>query len=115
MARPGANPFQPKQPPLSQRQRELWGRLNKCIMANGGWIVSQADVSPIRFEAPLNSELPELLRQAGHWVIDNGTHERLMPITETLKEHGRNNTIKRQQVGVGIVNVWQFDLPPIQP
>ncbi len=31
-----------------------------------------------------------------------------MPITETLKEHGRTNTITRQQVGVGIAGVWQF-------
>jgi hypothetical protein len=54
---------------LNQKQRELWGRLNKYIMANGGWIVSQPDVSPIRFEAPLGSEFPEL-RQAGHRVID---------------------------------------------
>jgi hypothetical protein len=44
-------------------------------------------------------------------VIDYGTHERLMPITETLKEHGRTNTIQRQQVGVGVCGVWQFELP----
>ncbi len=51
--------------------------------------------------------------EAGHKVRSIGTHERLMPITETLKEHGRTNTITRQQVGVGVVNVFQFDLPVI--
>jgi hypothetical protein len=31
-------------------------------------------------------------------------------IRTTMKEHGRNNAIQRQQVGVGVVGVWQFDL-----
>jgi hypothetical protein len=111
MARPGANPFQPKQPPLSQKQRELWERLNKYIMANGGWIVSQPDISPIRFECPLDSDLPETLRQAGHQVVEYGTHERLMPITETLKEHGLNTTVTRQHVAPIVVSVFEFRLP----
>jgi len=67
--------------------------------------------SPIRFECPMESKLPALLKEAGHRVIDFGTHERLVPIIETLKEHGGTNTITRQQVGVGVVGVWQFDLP----
>jgi hypothetical protein len=57
----------------------------------------------------MDSQLPELLRQAGHQVRSIGTHERLLPITEILKEHGGNNTITRQQVGV--VAMFQFDLP----
>jgi len=63
--------------------------------------------------APMGSELPALLRQAGHRVIDYGKHERLMPVVEVMKEHGRAKAIKREQVGVGIVGVWQFDLPPV--
>jgi hypothetical protein len=80
-------------------------------MQEGGWTVSQPDCSPVRFEAPLDSNLPTLLREAEHRVIDYGTHERLMPITETRKEHGGRTTVTSQQVGVGVVGVWQFDLP----
>jgi hypothetical protein len=40
-------------------------------------------------------------------------HERLMPVVEVMEEHGRAKAIKREQVGVGIVGVWQFDLPPV--
>jgi hypothetical protein len=88
----------------------MWDKLNKYIKQEGGWIVSQPDVSPVRFECPMESELPALLKEAGHRVIPFGTHERLMPVTETMAEHGRTNKIDRQQVGVGIVRVWQFDL-----
>ena len=80
-------------------------------MQEGDWTISQPDVSPIRFECPMGSELPALLKEAGHHVIAFGTHERLMPITETMVEHGRTNKIDRQQVGVGTVGVWQFNLP----
>ena len=62
---------------ISREQRNLWRKLNEYIRQEGGWTVSQPDSSPIRFEAALNSELPELLRQAGHRVIDYGRHERL--------------------------------------
>jgi hypothetical protein len=86
-------------------------RLNKFIMREGGRTVSMAEVSPIRFEAPLDSKLPTLLRGAGHRVIDYGTHERLMPLTETRKLNDTNTTVTTQQVGVGVVGVWQFDLP----
>ena len=44
-------------------------------------------------------------------MIAFGTHERLMPVVETMAEHGRTNPIKREQIGVGVVGVWQFDLP----
>jgi hypothetical protein len=96
---------------ISREQRNLWRKLNEYIRQEGGWTVSQPDCSPIRFESALDSELPELLRQAGHRVIDYGRHERLLPtvVTET-----RGSTkISRQQVGVGIVGVWQFDLPSL--
>jgi len=103
--------FRPKPAALSRERRQLWQRLNKFIRQEGGWTVSQPEISPIRFEAPLDSNLPALLREAGHRVIDYGTHERLMPLTETRKEHGGNTTVTSQQVGVGVVRVWQFDLP----
>jgi hypothetical protein len=87
--------------------------LNEFIRQAGGWIVSQPDVSPIRFEAPMNSELPALLKQAGHNVRSIGTHKRLMPITEIVAEHGRSNKVTREQVGVGVAAVWQLELPSV--
>jgi hypothetical protein len=44
-------------------------------------------------------------------VIDYGTHERLMPITETLKEHRLNTTVTRQHVAPIVVSVFEFRLP----
>ena len=98
--------FESKPPPLSQKQRQLWRDLNEFIRLAGGFIVSQPDVSPIRFEAPLDSKLPETLRQAGHRVFDYGIHERLMPIIEVI---GPNKTA--QHVAPGTVGVWQLELP----
>jgi hypothetical protein len=34
-----------------------------------------------------------------------------MPLTETRKLNDTNTTVTTQQVGVGVVGVWQFDLP----
>ena len=50
MARLGANPFQPKPPPMDERKRKLWKALNTYISANNGWIVSLPDNPTIRFE-----------------------------------------------------------------
>jgi hypothetical protein len=80
-------------------------------MREGGRTVSMAELSPIRFEASLDSKLPTPLRGAGHRVIDYGTHERLIPITETRKLNATNTTVATQHVGVGVANVWQFELP----
>jgi hypothetical protein len=40
-----------------------------------------------------------------------GTNERLMPVTETLKEHGKNTTMTRQHVAPIVVSVFEFRLP----
>jgi hypothetical protein len=98
--------MRPKPKALDQKQREMWDRVNKYIMQEGGWIVSLPDTKTIRFESPIGSELPELLRQAGHRVFDYGTHERLMPITERI---GRTKTV--EHVAPGVVGVWQLELP----
>jgi hypothetical protein len=67
--------MRPKPKGFSREQRALWDRLNKFIRQEGGGTVSQPEISPIRFEAPLDSNLPTLLREAGHRVIDYGTHD----------------------------------------
>jgi hypothetical protein len=103
--------FTPKQSPLSVAQRKLWQRLNDYIRQEGGWTVSEPNVSPIRFECPLDSQLPSLLIEAGHRVISYGRHERLTPVSETRKQSGGNTVVTTQQVGFGVAGVWQFDLP----
>jgi len=41
--RPKANPFHFQAAQPSQKQRELSQKLNKFIMQEGGWIISQPD------------------------------------------------------------------------
>jgi hypothetical protein len=103
--------FPTKSPPLSAQQKRQWDRLNEFIREGGGWIVLPPTTNQIRFETTANSSLLEDLKDAGYSVRFMGTHERLLPQTEALKEHGRSNTIIRQQVGVGVANVWSRDLP----
>jgi len=102
----------PKSPPLSRKQRDLWDRLSKFIRQEGGWIVGQQHFSPIRFEAPLDSELSVLLQRAGHRVKFIGTHERLMSVVETMK-----NTVATIPFRVSRLRrrgrVWQLELPPV--
>jgi len=98
--------FETKSPQLNPRLRQLWSDLNTCIRESGAWIVSQPDINPLRFEAPLDSTLPESLRQAGHQVRAIGTHERLMP--SVMVERGGNKTFTSQSVGVGVVNVFEL-------
>ena len=113
MARPSGNPFKPKSSPLDARRKKLWQALNDYIAANDGWIVSQRDVPTIRFECPVGSSLPDLLKSAGHDPRYVGTHERLL--AQTISETRGNRTITSQVVAPGVAEVWQFDLPSTDP
>jgi hypothetical protein len=44
-------------------------------------------------------------------VICAGTSERLLPIIEIMSEHGRTETIAREQVGPATVATYEFKLP----
>jgi hypothetical protein len=99
---------------FSKLQAEMWERLHAYIQMQGGWIVSLPDCKTIRFECGLDSDLPNKLRSAGHPVRSLGTHERLTPVRETIKDHS-GTTVTREQVGVGVVGVWTFDLPSLDP
>jgi hypothetical protein len=103
--------FQTKPSPLSVAQRKLWQRLNDYIRQEGGWTVSEPNVSPIRFECPTDSSLPELLREAGHDVRDAGTSERLMPTSNIVKQHGGITTVTVQNIVPTMVEVFEFKLP----
>jgi hypothetical protein len=101
--------FTPKQPTLSRAQRRLWDRLNEFIREGGGWIISPPTTGQIRLETVIGSTLPNDLKDAGYNIHHLGTHERLMPVNNA------NTAVTGQQVGVGVVNVWQFDLPAEKP
>lgn len=104
-------PLKPLKPqPITKAQRDLWFELNTIIRECGAWTVTQPDVFPIRFECPMDSQAPVYLAEFGS-VRHIGTHERLMPVTETLKEHGRNTTVTRQHVAPIVVSVFEFRLP----
>jgi hypothetical protein len=103
--------FRSKPQALSRKQREFWQRLNEYIREGGGWTVSQPDTSPLRFECEQGSDLPDLLRQAGHDARFLGTHERLMPQSEVVTEHASRKKVTRQHVAPGIAGVYQLDLP----
>src|SRR5205807_6171164 len=59
------------------------------------------------------SELPSRLRQASHQVRDYGTHGRIIVKTETIHQGG--NTIERQHHTPGVVTLYEFDLPNLDP
>jgi hypothetical protein len=103
-------PIKPKKS-FTIQQRKWWERLNTYIRNNDGWTTSEPGTSLIRFETRVDSSLPELLRSAGHDVRDAGVAERLMPITETLKQHGGNITVTREHIAPQQVLIFEFRLP----
>jgi len=93
---------------LNQKQRAFWRDLNEFIRLAGGFIVSQPDISPIRFECQPDSTLPTLLREAGHRLLEMGSHQRLVP--SVLYEQRGRHRIATTSVSPGIVSVWQLEL-----
>jgi hypothetical protein len=103
--------FQTKPPALARERRRLWQKLNDYISDNDGWTISQPDLATIRFECRADSSLPDLLQSAGHDVVSAGTNERLLPVTETITEHGTARKVARQHVAPIVVSVFEFRLP----
>jgi hypothetical protein len=90
-------PERPAPEKINERRKALWLSLNEFITQNGGWIVSVPSVTPIRFECRVdNLELLVELRKLGYAVHHAGTAERLLPIVETMHEHGRRKEIRRE-------------------
>jgi hypothetical protein len=95
---------------FDQRQREFWKTLVDYIRQNNGAVVSSPnDVDYIRFEIlPEFSTLSELLRSRGYDVVNVGTAEKLMPITNTVKQAGGVTTITQQGMVPTVVDVYEF-------
>ena len=103
-------PAKPKT--LDQKQRKLWQALNSFISEHGGWMVSQPDTEPLRFECRSESELPESLRDLGYDVVSAGTGERLLPVIhETIRQDGGVTRITVQHVAPIVVSVFEIRLP----
>ena len=55
-----------------------------------------------------------MLKKAGYTLRPAGTNERLMPLKETLTEHGRPQSQKISRDHVGLVEVAAFELDLLQ-
>jgi hypothetical protein len=51
---------------ITEKQRDLWDRLNEFVTERGAAIVSVKHANPVRLEVPLDSELPAKLRELGY-------------------------------------------------
>src|SRR5260221_6026672 len=96
--------------PISKATRDLWAELNTTIRECAGAVVSQPDVSPMRFECEQGSDLPWHLSRCGYEVRSVGTNERLWPVVEVIKAEG-GRTITRTHVAPAVVAVFELDLP----
>jgi hypothetical protein len=88
--------------------KSLWQDLNTFVRQEGGWLVTQPDINPVRFECQPDSNLPTLLHEAGHRLIELGTHERLMP-SAIYEQRGRHR-VATTSVSPGVVSVWQLEI-----
>jgi hypothetical protein len=84
--------------PVSERQQQLWGKLHSVVKNNGGWIVSPPDATPIEFQCPMASSLPDMLTGYGYKLWSQGTTGKFLPFSEELYEHGRHKKIARDQM-----------------
>jgi chaperone required for assembly of F1-ATPase len=103
--------MRPKPKAFSERQREFWNQLRDWVHQNEGWIVSEPHTPLIRFECRAESELPQLLRAKGYDLNSAGTNERLMPVTELVREHGCIRRVARDHIAPQMVSVFEFKLP----
>jgi hypothetical protein len=99
--------MQPKPKGFGEKERKFWTFLNDYITDNEGFITSQPNTTPIRFECWPDSILPKLLNSMGFDVFNAGLAERLMPISETRKINA-NTTVTTQQTGPATLAVFQF-------
>jgi hypothetical protein len=76
-------------------------------------VVSRPDISPISFECPMASAAALLtqLRNAGYEIVNTGTAERLMRVTEMVTLPGTSSKVARQHITPTMVEAFPFDLP----
>jgi hypothetical protein len=96
---------------FTEKQREFWNAINDYIRENEGFTVSESHTVNIIFQCRPDSDLPEWLKAKGYKPNSAGTTERLMPVTELVREHGSTRKIIRQHIQPTEVSVYQFELP----
>jgi hypothetical protein len=102
---------QPKPKAFSQAERKFWDRLRDFIHDGGGWITSEPHTASIRFECCPESDLPELLRARNYDVLGAGSGERLLPLTQVIRQTGSVIRMTTQHVAPATVEIYQFTLP----
>lgn len=73
-----------------------------------------ASAWPVRFECLPGSGLPQTLRDMGLEVQSLGTGERLLPVAEIMRQHGRTERTTREQVAPATVEEYGLNLPMIE-
>jgi hypothetical protein len=96
---------------LLQTRKELHATLNDFISARGGWLVSVAGESVIRFEVPAGSALPADLKKLEYNVMPVGNTMRIVPNArlELLTVDG--STGVRQHWHEGIIKTDIYEIP----
>ena len=97
---------------LTERQRELWATLNDFDRENDGAVISPPGVSTIVFACGLNPSCRAYCDGAVRYLRPAGTTERLMPVSQTVTEHGiATRKVVRQHVAPQTVAIHEFPLP----
>jgi len=87
--------------PAERAERKaLWAELNRFVIDNDGWIVSQPDAFPVTAEFLPSSPMPDALEDAGWEVRDAGSAERFLPEPEQVCDLNRNKVHRDQLVPV---------------
>ena len=97
---------------LLQTRKELHATLNDFISARGGWLVSVAGESVIRFEVPAGSALPADLKKLEYDVMPVGSTMRTVPNAklEVLTVAGSTGVVERWQEGIIKTDIFEFSL-----
>ena len=96
----------------SDKQRMVWDAFSNHIRKHNGWVVSERDKSPMRFECTASSKLPDILEDLGYQLRSCGTSQRVgVPVIEEVREHGSKKTKQVTHTGLAMVSIYEFDLP----
>jgi hypothetical protein len=99
-----------------EKAAALWGALHSLIRNGGGYVISPPFQNPIRFEVSPSSELAKDLAKRGFTVRDYGAVDKLAPVNETVREHGRpaSETVTRQHIAMTTMKLFEMDLPLVR-
>jgi hypothetical protein len=99
-------------PPPAERARRktLWDELNRLCLNNDAWVTSPNHAWPLTVET-LNYDLPEALAEHGWLIQDAGSAERLLPVSEVIKQPGNVTSLTNQSLVPMTLKVFKIRLP----